>query len=128
MTVTRIGLEDGLGVMVLVPTGIGVAFTLLLLEWHVLHDENGMLSHVATALEVTTGVPPGTGVAVAIATAAEVTYGTGDASTASRGVMNLYVWLPPSCTTPRLMVVGGMWHWMHLPLWTPGAPGTSMAP
>ncbi len=65
MTVTRIGLEDGLGVMVLVPTGIGVAFTLLLLEWHVLHAENGMLSHVATALEVTTGVPPGTGVAVA---------------------------------------------------------------
>ena len=46
------------------------------------------------------------------------------ASDATSGSMILNVWLPPVGD----VVVGGMWHWTHLPLWTLGKADTSMAP
>ena len=110
----------------MVDTGCGVERTPLLLLWQVLHADIGMTSQVTVLVVVITGVPPGTGVAVA--TALAVTSGMGEASMATSGSMMLNVWLPPSCTLPRLTLVGGMWHWTHLPLWTLGNDETSMAP
>src|SRR5450756_562073 len=83
--------------------------------WQVLHAEYGMV------IFSTTGAAVGTG--------AVVLSGTGVTAAATSGSMILNVWLAPSWMSPRLSVVGGMWHCTHLPLWTLGEPcGTSMAP
>ena len=96
-----------------------------MLLWQVLHADIGMTSQVTVLVVVMTGVPLGRR---AVATALVVTTGIGEASMATSGSMMLNVWLPPSCTLPRLTLVGGMWHWTHLPLWTLGNDETPMAP
>ena len=87
---------------------------------------DGMPSCVTVRVVVITGVPP----APESRWRRRWRWRTGSATRRRRpaGLMMLNVWLPPSCTLPRLMLVGGMWHWMHLPLWTLGNADTSMAP
>ena len=126
VTVAWIGLAEGLGVVVVVDTGTGVALMPLLLLWQVLHAEYGMVSCVTVLVVVTTAVGEPDGVAVALT--ATVAAGTGSASLAVSGVMMLNVWLAPSWTAPRLQLVGAMWHLTHLPLCTLGNEETSIAP
>ena len=92
-----VGASDGVAAVVTVATGTGVGLWLLL--WQVLHAENGMLSWV-TVLVVVTTLAVGFGQAVALAVAEAI--GIGRASTATSGSMIVNVWLPPSCTEPRL--------------------------
>ena len=80
VTVTWIGLAAGLGVVVVVDTGTGVALMPLLLLWQVLHAEYGMVSCVTVLVVVTTAVGEPDGVAVALT--ATVATGTGSTSLA----------------------------------------------